>query len=45
MGEDLRITTDLRALLSELLDKRLGGTDTNAVFPGFRGPASVNAFL
>jgi uncharacterized protein (DUF1501 family) len=45
MGEDLRITTDLRTVLAELLDKRLGGTDANVVFPGFNGPASANVFL
>ena len=45
MGEDLRITTDLRTVLTELLDKRLGGSDMTAVFPGFAGPASANAFL
>ncbi len=45
MGEDLRITTDLRTVLSELLGKRLGGTDTSQVFPGFAGPTSGNVFL
>lgn len=45
MGEDLRITTDLRTVLSELLSKRLGGTDTSQVFPGFAGPTSGNVFL
>ena len=45
MGEDLKITTDLRTVLSELLTKRLGGTDISAVFPGFTGPASANVFL
>ncbi len=45
MGEDLRITTDLRTVLAELLIKRLGGTDTNRVFPGFTGPTSANLFL
>ena len=44
-GEDLRITTDLRTVLSELLSKRLGGTDTSQVFPGFAGPTSGNIFL
>ncbi len=42
MGEDLKITTDLRHVLAELLSKRLGGTDVNQVFPGFSyTPASV----
>jgi uncharacterized protein (DUF1501 family) len=45
MGEDLKITTDLRTVLTELLDKRLGGTDAGIVFPGFVGPVSANVFL
>ena len=45
LGEDLRITTDLRSVLAELLTRRLGGTDINAVFPGFSGPVSANVFL
>ena len=45
MGEDLRITTDLRSILTELLDMRLGGSDSAVVFPGFSGPISVGAFL
>lgn len=45
MGEDLKITTDLRSVLSELLVKRLGGTDIATVFPGFNGPTSANVFL
>ena len=45
VNEDLQITTDLRTVIWELLDKRLGGTDIDNVFPGFSGPASVNAFL
>jgi uncharacterized protein (DUF1501 family) len=44
-GEDLRITTDLRSLLAELLNKRLGGTDVSRVFPGFGGVTDVNALL
>ena len=44
MGEDLKITTDLRTVLSELLSKRLVGTDLNTVFPGFTGPYSNNIF-
>jgi uncharacterized protein (DUF1501 family) len=35
MNEDLKITTDLRNVLCELLTQRLGCTDLNAVFPGF----------
>ncbi|MCG6866498.1 MAG: DUF1501 domain-containing protein [Thiogranum sp.] len=45
MGEDLKITTDLRTVLSELLGKRLGGSDAGIVFPGFSGPLSANLFL
>ena len=44
-GEDLKITTDLRTVLSEMLTKRLGGTDINTVFPGFTGPNTANVFL
>ncbi|MEW8385058.1 MAG: DUF1501 domain-containing protein [Candidatus Thiodiazotropha taylori] len=44
-GEDLAITTDLRTLLAELLNKRLGGTDLAQVFPGFAGPTTANLFL
>ena len=45
MGEDLKITTDLRSVLAEMLIKRLGGTDVNTVFPDFTGPTAVSAFL
>ena len=45
MGEDLRITTDLRTVLSELLSTRLVGTNLDSVFPGFTGPYSANVFL
>jgi len=45
MGEDLKITTDLRTVLTELLGKRLGGTDPGVVFRGFAGPVSANVFL
>lgn len=45
LGEDLKITTDLRTVLSELLNKRLGGTDVDTVFPGYIGPGEANAFL
>jgi len=44
-GEDLKITTDLRSVISELLNKRLGGTNVGTVFPGFGGVTDVNAFL
>lgn len=45
LGEDLKITTDLRTVLSEMLIRRLGGTDISTVFPGFSGPTSANVFL
>ncbi len=44
-SEDLRITTDLRTVLVELLDKRLGGVDVGTVFPEFTAPSPVGAFL
>ena len=45
INEDLQITTDLRSVMSEMLNKRLGGTDIGTVFPGFTGATLVNAFL
>lgn len=45
MGEDLKITTDLRTVLAEMLIKRLGTTDTSEIFPGFTGPTSAEVFL
>jgi uncharacterized protein (DUF1501 family) len=45
VNEDLQITTDLRSVIAELLNKRLGGTDVATVFPGFNGVTDVNAFL
>ncbi len=44
-NEDLQITTDLRTVITELLNKRLGGTDVGTVFPGFTVPTYVNAFI
>ena len=43
--EDLPITTDLRGVILELLAKRLGGTDRDAVFPGFGEPATSSLYL
>lgn len=37
---DLAITTDYRSVLSELLAKRLGNSNLEAVFPGFAGSYS-----
>lgn len=45
INEDLQITTDLRTVISEMLDKRFGGTNAGTVFPGFSGATTVNAFL
>jgi uncharacterized protein (DUF1501 family) len=45
MDEDLRITTDLRTVLSEMLIKRIGGTDVSSVFPDFTGPTATNPNL
>lgn len=44
MGEDLKITTDLRTVLSEMLNKRLVGADIADVFPGFTGPINAGVF-
>ncbi|HZM00976.1 MAG TPA: DUF1501 domain-containing protein [Planctomycetota bacterium] len=44
LGEDLKITTDLRTVLAELVTVRLGGTvsDLDVIFPGFAyAPAGV----
>jgi len=39
-GRDLAVTTDFRAVLSELLRGHLGRTDLSPIFPGFQpGPA------
>lgn len=34
-GQDLRIETDFRVVLSEVITKRLGNTRLGAIFPGF----------
>jgi uncharacterized protein (DUF1501 family) len=34
---DLRVTTDYRSVLAEILAKRLASPDAAAIFPGFRG--------
>jgi uncharacterized protein (DUF1501 family) len=36
-GRDLALTTDFRAVFSEVTARHLGVTDTSAVFPGYRG--------
>ncbi len=40
---DLRVTTDYRSVLSELLVRRMGVMDTSGIFPGFVGN-SVGVF-
>jgi len=45
LGEDLRIETDLRTVLAEMLRKRLGRIDTGQVFPGFTGQPELSLFL
>jgi len=45
MDEDLRITTDLRTVLAEMLDKRLGGTQLSSVFPDYTEVPSLDMFL
>jgi uncharacterized protein (DUF1501 family) len=42
---DLAITTDFRTVLSELLEKRMGGTDLSVVFPGFTPQPRLGAFV
>lgn len=44
MGEDLKITTDLRTVLAEMLSKRMVGADLADVFPGFTGPFDAGVF-
>src|SRR5579862_7650956 len=34
-GRDLKLTTDFRSVLGEIISKHLGTMDLNAVFPGF----------
>jgi len=41
----LQITTDVRTVISEMLDKRFGGTNVGTGFPKFTGTTTVNAFL
>ena len=44
MGEDLKISTDLRSVLVELLSKRMVGANIADVFPGFTGPFDAGVF-
>ena len=45
VNEDLQITTDLRGVITEMLTKRVGGTDPAVVFPGFSGSMDEGLFL
>jgi uncharacterized protein (DUF1501 family) len=40
-GRDLAVTTDFRAVLSELVRGHLGQNNLNAVFPGFQPGAPL----
>lgn len=40
-GRDLNVTTDFRAILSELVAKQMGNTQLATVFPGFRNVPPV----
>lgn len=44
MGEDLKITTDLRSVLAEMLTKRMVAANIADVFPGFTGPFDASVF-
>ena len=41
---DLAVTTDYRTVLAELLVKRLGNPEVDAVFPGFESPGFLGLF-
>ena len=43
-GRDLAVTTDFRAVFSEVVSGHLGLKDTKAVFPGFSGSAQLGLF-
>ena len=36
-GRDLKVTTDFRGVLGEVVSKQLGNQDLGAVFPGYKG--------
>jgi uncharacterized protein (DUF1501 family) len=42
---DLAITTDYRTVLTELIEKRMGGSDLARVFPGFTAGPRLGAFV
>ncbi len=41
---DLEITTDYRTVLSEMLTKRMGVSDTSDIFPGFTGSQDIGLY-
>ena len=43
-GRDLAVTTDFRAVFSEVLRGHLGLTNTSAVFPGFTEGRALGMF-
>ena len=43
-ARDLKVTTDFRTVLSELVSKQMGNQDIHHIFPGFEGP-SANGIL
>ena len=44
-GRDLNVTTDFRAVLSELVTKQLGNRQLTPVFPGFRNTHEQGLFV
>jgi uncharacterized protein (DUF1501 family) len=44
-GRDLNVTTDFRAVLSELVMKQMGNRQLATVFPGFSATASARGIL
>ena len=38
-GRDLALTTDFRAVFSDVLTRHLGASSLSPVFPGFDGPS------
>jgi len=39
-GRDLALTTDFRAVFSEILSRHMGASDLSRIFPGYRAPTS-----
>ncbi len=44
-GRDLQVTTDFRAVLSELVSKQMGNRQLASIFPGFRGTVMHDRLL